>query len=164
MNELLNEQLIMEITLEGKQSKKAERLIEVVFKDHVDKNNHPYIEHLYNVANNFNDEERYTVGLLHDILEDTCVSFNDLAILGFRESCLNSVKLLTRDKDMSYKEYIDLIVSTNNTVALDIKLADLKNNMDKDKLNQLDRETQDKLIEKYSYAYDKISKRREEII
>lgn len=163
MKDLLNELEIIEIRLEAKQSKKAEKLVNIIFKNTFDLIGRPYIEHIYAVASGFNDEERYTTGLLHDILEDTKMTINDLVMLGFREMIVNNVILLTKEED-SYEKYIDKLVTSSNTVVLDIKLSDLKHNLKEERLNKLNEEKRQTLKDKYLKAYDKISKRREELI
>lgn len=159
----LDEYTINEIRLEAKQSKKAEKLVEILFKDIKDRFGNPYLNHLYAVANCFNDEERYTVGLLHDTLEEVPnITYNDLVYLGFRESYLNNLLLLTHNLDVdTYDEYIDKIISSSSIPVLDIKLADMKHNLSR--MDNLDLETQTRLRNKYKEPYEKLIKRREEL-
>lgn len=163
MHELLDEQTIMEITLEGKQSAKAEKLVNIIFENIKDKAGESYLNHLYSVAHNFQDEMRYTISLLHDIIEDTSVSINNLATLGFREEYLKVLDYITRKDGQSYEEYIDKILSSNNTVVLDIKLADLNNNTDPERLAKLPINEQIRLKEKYQKAKELIERKRKEL-
>ncbi len=105
---ILNEEALISITLEGKQSAKAEKLIDYLYKD---------TRFLYDIAHSFQDEERYTLSLLHDILNK--IDYNTLATLGFRESYLKSLVILFKD-DISKEEYIDRLIKENDSVAIDI--------------------------------------------
>lgn len=154
----------MEITLEGKQSAKAEKLVNYVFKDIFDKVGESYLNHLYSVAKNFQDEMRYSVGLLHDVIEDTKITMTDLAVLGFRESYIEAIVLLTKKDFETYNEYIERLISSDNTVALDIKLADLTNNMNGERLSRLSTIEREKLLKKYIPAKIKIEERRKALL
>lgn len=148
----------MEITLEGKQSAKAEKLVNYLFETITDKNGECHLNYLYSVARNFQDEMRYSVGLLHDVIEDTKITAKDLAILGFRESYIEAIMLLTKKAFETYDEYIDRLILSDNTVALDIKLADITHNMNEERLSGLIEN------EKYINAKIKIEKRRKELL
>lgn len=161
--DILNEDIIMEIILERKQSTKALLLIEKIFNNKFDKANKPYINHLKRVASNFQDEERYTISLLHDTLEDTSITYNDLLNLGFKEKYLDCLLLLTKTNNTSYEDYIDRIITSNDSSAMDVKLADLKDNMNEDRLNLLNADEARRLLNKYTLAYNKIIKRRDEL-
>lgn len=163
LKDIMPESLIMEITLEGKQSNKAEKLVEYLFKSIKDKNGENYLLHLFTVARNFQDEMRYSIGLLHDVLEDTKITAKDLAVLGFRESYIEAVSLLTKLENESYDEYIKRLILSNNPVALDIKLADLTHNMNEERLSKLSIESREKLLKKYIPAKIKIEERRKEL-
>lgn len=161
--DILNEDIIMEIILERKQSTKALLLIEKIFNNKFDKANKPYINHLKRVASSFQDEERYTISLLHDTLEDTSITYNDLLNLGFKEKYLDCLVLLTKTNNTSYEDYIDRIITSNDSSAMDVKLADLKDNMNEDRLNLLNTDEARRLLNKYTLAYNKIIKRRDEL-
>lgn len=163
MNELLSEDMIMEITLEGKQSAKAEKLVNILFKNITDKAGESYLNHLYRVAQNFQDELRYTVSLLHDTIEDTAITMNDLAVLGFREEYLNVLDYLTRKEGQTYQEYIENILSSNNLAVLDIKLADLNDNSNPERLAKLSVEEQIRLTKKYQNAKELVKGKRNEL-
>lgn len=74
------------------------------------------------------DEDILCAALLHDTLEDTIMTEGDLKNFGYSDRTLNIVKLLTRDLEVSYKEYIRSIIDSKNISALRIKLADLFEN------------------------------------
>ena len=91
-----------------------DRLVEVVidkFRDKVDKGGHPYIEHLYRVADGAEELQvgSYMTGFLHDTLEDTNLTADDLFLLGVSNAVINRVSMLTKPHDMPYEKYIDRI-------------------------------------------------------
>lgn len=75
-----------------------------------------------------NDLER-VVGFLHDVVEDTRYDFSDLEELGFSELVIDTLRLLTHDKQTPYMEYIKRICESDNEVAVNVKINDLKHNM-----------------------------------
>lgn len=91
---------------------------------------------------------------MHDVLEDTPVTSEDLRNLGYDHDFITVLEILTNTYD-SYDEYIDHIVASNNKNALAIKLKDLLHNMD---LLRLEKVTEKDLqrTKKYIKAYCKI--------
>ena len=70
------------------------------------------------------------VALLHDVLEDCPhVTEEDLLTLGISEDVVKAVKILTRDKSMTYAEYIESVKKSGNSWAIAVKIADLKTNL-----------------------------------
>ena len=106
---ILTEDDIIDITLEGKQSAKAEKLVDLLYEDN---------SFLYEIAHHFQDEQRYTVALLYDILNK--ISLEELATMGFREHYLNSIQLLNRS--------IDELIDSEDTTAMDIAIVLFKKN------------------------------------
>lgn len=126
------------------------------FKDKVDKGNNPYMEHLEYVSSHGRNETEKIIGLLHDTLEDTKVTIEELKEMGFSSFVLETLKLLTRNKAYSYDEYIDQIINSHNESALYIKKIDLEHNMDFTRCPNLDEATREKLQKKYTQNYSKI--------
>ncbi len=75
-----------------------------------------------------NDTERI-VGFLHDVVEDTCYDFGDLAEAGFSQEVIAALRLLTHDKCTPYMEYVERICKSGNTTALNVKMNDLRHNL-----------------------------------
>jgi len=133
---------------------KTALLIKKWFNDKYDKGGAPYINHLLFVAScALTDTERIS-GLLHDIIEDTEVTFEDLIKFGYPEEVIEILKLLTRDKTIPYDIYIDDIIKSNNKSALRIKKRDLEHNMDPSRLS--DKMLIEKLQNKYRPIYKKV--------
>ena len=74
------------------------------------------------------DTERI-VGFLHDVVEDTKYTFDDLIEEGFSEEVISTLRLLTHDKQTPYMEYIERICKSGNRTALNVKLNDLRHNL-----------------------------------
>lgn len=137
---------------------KAKILVSELFRHKYDKEGIPYINHLYYVSDSVNTKEEKIVGLLHDAVEDTDVTFDDLIELGFPINIVNSIRLLTRDKSIPYDIYVDNILKSNDMIAIRVKKADMQHNMNKNRLSRLDENLRNKLIQKYTPQYEKIEK------
>ena len=119
-------------------TKKAMMIAFNAHKEQFDKTGLPYIFHPLHLAEQMMDENSVCVALLHDVVEDTDISFEDLQKEGFTEEIIDSLKLLTHNSDVPYMEYVKLI-KTNPTARL-VKLADLKHNSDLTRLNEISEE------------------------
>lgn len=115
-----------------------------------DKSGKPYIFHLLHVMNNVNNLSSKIVAILHDILEDTDMTKNDLLNLGFCENIVEAIDVLTKTKQEVYMDYIKKV--NQNPIAKEVKLADLKHNMDLTRLETIS-EKDLKRVEKYVKSY-----------
>ena len=136
---------------------KAIILVNELFKDITDKQGHPYIEHLYYVSNHLETYEEKVVGLLHDVIEDTYINEKVLLELKFPKNIVDAVSLLTRNREISYDDYIDSIIQSNNLLAIKVKKVDMMHNMNKERLAALDENVRKKLEKKYIKNYQKIN-------
>lgn len=130
-----------------------------VFKEKIDKGGNPYIYHLYDVSNSLDTEIEKTVGLLHDILEDTDISVNDLRSIGFTDEVIDALVLVTHNDTETYAEFIDRIINSNNLTALKVKLRDMENNMDLSRIKNPTKEDYSRIKNKYKKQYNKLIKR-----
>lgn len=112
----------------------------------VDKGGNPYISHPIAVATLLSDTEQQIIAYLHDIVEDTDMTFEDLLGLGFTQRIVNSVKLLTKQEGVPYEDYILAIKKDNNACA--VKIADITDNMDLRRIPSPRREDYER-VEKY---------------
>ncbi len=101
----------------------------------VDKGGKPYISHPLSVMAMLEDEQSKMAAVLHDIVEDTTVTFEELAELGCPKPVIDAVKLVTHSKDFdgsdeAYVRDIQQIATSSNQTAVDVKWADLTNNQD----------------------------------
>lgn len=117
-----------------------------------DKGGSPYILHPLRVMLSLDNDEDRIVGILHDVLEDTSVTLNYLVNNGFlgETKILEALDSITRKSNESYKDFI-LRVKIN-PIALRVKLADLKDNMNISRINN-PTEKDFLRIEKYKKAY-----------
>ena len=88
----------------------------------------PYILHPLHVAEQMKDEDTCVVALLHDVIEDTDLTLENLREYGFTEAQIEGVRVMTREEDEDYFEYIRSVKT--NPLALAVKLEDLKHNSD----------------------------------
>ena len=120
-------------------------------KEQIDKGGNSYILHPLEVMNNVDRMESKIVAVLHDIIEDTECTVDILKEWGINEDAIESINTLTHKEGMSYMEYIREI--SYDFIAIEVKLADLKCNMD---LSRLNRKVTNKDLErnkKYMKAY-----------
>ena len=110
------------------QTKKALRLCYLAHKNQLDKSAMPYVFHPFHLAEQMTDEDTTVTALLHDVVEDTDYTLDDLADMGFSQTVINALSLLTHDPSVEYMDYVAEI--KNNPIARAVKLADLKHNSD----------------------------------
>ena len=94
----------------------------------MDKNGAPYIFHPYEVASRMEEEIPTAVALLHDVVEDTELTFDDLRAKGVPEEVIVPLTYLTHDPEVPYMDYIKNI--GKNPVATEVKISDLLHNLD----------------------------------
>lgn len=134
---------------------KAKKLVDILFKDKVDKAGEPYVWHLYHVQERLKNEteEMQTAGLLHDTLEDiNGVTESILLDIGFTPRVVYFVKNLTNNGTMSYDAWISSICETCDLELIKIKYADIVDNYKEERLAKLSKEEQIRLNKKYSGA------------
>lgn len=117
-------------------------------KNQVDKSGVPYIFHPYEVASSLKEENEICVALLHDVVEDSDITLQDLA-KDFPPQIIEAIKLLTHDEKVPYLEYVKKIKT--NKIATNVKLSDLHHNSRADRLVAVTEEDLQRL-EKYKTA------------
>ena len=130
-------------------TKKAMKLCFKAHKDQVDKSGMPYVFHPFHVAEQMTDEVTTIVALLHDVVEDTDYTLEDIAAEGFGKEILEAVALMTHEDDIPYLDYVAKL--KENPIARAVKLADLAHNSDLSRIGEIDEETKQRL-EKYKKA------------
>ena len=116
-------------------TKKALQIAFDAHKEQTDKSGLPYIFHPFHLAEQVETEEEICVALLHDVVEDTDIRFDDLRKAGFPAAVMEALTLMTHDTSLSYGDYIRAIKS--NPLATKVKLADLRHNSDITRLDQV---------------------------
>ena len=120
-------------------------------KDQIDKSGMPYVFHPFHLAEQMADENTTIVALLHDVIEDTEYTLDDLRKFGFAEDVLSAISLMTHADDVPYKEYVVKIKT--NPIAKAVKLADLKHNSDMSRLDRIT-QTDEERAKKYKQAIE----------
>lgn len=94
----------------------------------VDKGGQPYILHPLRVMGGLLTESEQIVGVLHDVVEDSDVTLDDLRRMGYSAEIVAAIDCLSRRSDETYAEFIERIKP--NPLAVRVKLQDLRDNMD----------------------------------
>lgn len=117
-----------------------------------DKEGAPYYRHPLNVARYLKEKNEKIVAMLHDVLEDSSITEENLQAMGFSDEVITAVKALTRGKLQSYRSYLEQVCM--NPLAKIVKLADIQDNINPDRLEKLDAVTRTRLKNKYEKAID----------
>lgn len=131
---------------------KAHRVAETAHDGQVDLGGEDYIEHPRRIAKNFKGDEKITA-LLHDVVEDSRFTLDDLAREGFPRAVIDAVDAMTKrpEESQDYDAYIRRV--KRNPIARRVKMADLKDNMNLDRIpNPTDKDRA--LMETYRKAFN----------
>ena len=93
----------------------------------LDYNGIPYIFHPLHLAETMDDEISCCAALLHDVVEDTSVTLEELT-QEFPKEVIDVLALLTHREGVPYFDYVRSIKS--NPIAVKVKLADIAHNSD----------------------------------
>ena len=116
-------------------TKKALKLCFEAHKEQLDKSGMPYVFHPFHLAEQMTDEASTVVALLHDLIEDTDHTIEELRGMGFGEQMLEAIALMTHAEGVPYMEYVTAI--KGNPIARAVKLADLRHNSDMSRLDSI---------------------------
>lgn len=109
-----------------------ERAIDIVgleFGEDMDLDGNPQLLHMTAVSRAGKNDDERLVGMLHDLVEDKDWTFEDLIAEGFPARTVNTLRLLTHDKQIPYMDYIRNICESGDSVALAVKMNDLNHNL-----------------------------------
>jgi (p)ppGpp synthase/HD superfamily hydrolase len=116
----------------------------------LDKSGRPYIAHPLRVMGRLKDEHERMAAVLHDVIEDTDVTLDDLTALGCPADVLEAITALSKNPGETREDYLARVMA--NPLALVVKRADIADNMSYDRMSRLDRQTQERLLAKYEAA------------
>jgi guanosine-3',5'-bis(diphosphate) 3'-pyrophosphohydrolase len=125
-----------------------ERAIEIAARAHagqVDKGGAPYILHPLRLMMSVTDPEQRMAAVLHDVVEDTAITPDDLRREGFSETIVSAVLALTKQEGETRMDAARRLAP--NPVARAVKLADLRDNMDLSRLANVTEKDQARLRE-----------------
>ncbi len=138
-----------------------ERAIEIALLAHKgqkDKSGVEYILHPLRVMERGNTEVEKICGVLHDVVEDTDWTIDDLKNEGFSDEVITAIKCLTKEtENENYDEFIERVAK--DPIAVKVKLNDLLDNMDITRLNELTDQDLHRL-NKYLRAYKKLNEHK----
>lgn len=101
-------------------------------KEQLDKGGMPYVFHPFHLAEQMETEAEICTALLHDVAEDTDYTLDDLRREGFPSEVMDALTLLTHEESVPYMDYVREI--KKNPVARKVKLADLRHNSDRTRI------------------------------
>ena len=136
-----------------------ERAIAIAAEAHAgqkDRAGAPYILHPIRLMIQMDSEDAMMAAVLHDVVENSVWTLDDLRKEGFSNEVLNAVDSLTH-RDKEGEDYWDYIKrSGSNLIALKVKLADLLDNLNPNRLNKVTKEDE-KRFERYRKAQQMLS-------
>lgn len=135
---------------------KSLELVTKLFNDKEDKGGLPYVIHLLKVYSNVSCYIEKVCALLHDVVEKTDISYKDLKRIGYSDEILEILQILTKNKGEDYRDYISRIINSENIHAMNIKLADLKHNMDITRIKNPSSNDYERISKRYEPAYQKL--------
>ncbi|MBA2435437.1 MAG: hypothetical protein M3480_06060 [Verrucomicrobiota bacterium] len=139
-----------------------ERALQIAVQSHTgqtDKNGAAYIFHPIRVMMRCTTPNAKIVALLHDVVEDTAITFEQLQTEGFSSEVLSTLRLVTHLPNVPYDEYIDHVLT--DRTAIEVKIADLEDNSDIRRLQEIDDRSVARL-RKYLLAYRRLTAKRDE--
>ncbi len=133
---------------------KAIALATEAHKGQVDKSGQPYILHPLRVMFRLEGENERIVGVLHDVVEDTPITFEQLREMGYNEEVIEGLDGVTRRENETYEQFIER--SQQNMLSCRVKLADLEDNMDLRRLPRDLTERDYERLQRYTRAWRKL--------
>lgn len=130
-----------------------EDAIQLAVKAHagqVDKAGYAYILHPLRVMFAVDGETARIAAVLHDLVEDTDYTFDDLRAMGYSQAVIEVLDCLTRRNDETYMEFVER--AAKHPIARIVKLADIEDNMDIRRLQDITDQDQSRL-QRYRKAW-----------
>jgi (p)ppGpp synthase/HD superfamily hydrolase len=124
-----------------------------VHQDQQDRYGASYLRHVMRVAERGRNDDERTVGLLHDVVEDSPMTLDDLRREGFPEYIVQAVDCLTKREGEPYEQFVDR--TKTNKLAVAVKLNDLEDNMDVRRAPRLEEKDLERL-NKYLRAWHQL--------
>jgi (p)ppGpp synthase/HD superfamily hydrolase len=120
----------------------------------IDKSGADYSLHYLTVAlDSTHSDIKKQIGILHDVVEDTDWTIEDLQALGFDKRVINGVKAMTRDEENNENYFSFIERCSQDPYAIDIKLNDLRHNLDQSRNTAIIGEYDAERIKKYNVSY-----------
>jgi (p)ppGpp synthase/HD superfamily hydrolase len=123
----------------------------------VDKSGQPYILHPMHVMCGMKTEHEMMAAILHDVVEDTDVSLQNLEEWGYPVEVVAAVDCLSRREGESYEDFVARTKS--NALAVQVKLGDLRDNMDIRRIKDFSEDDLNRL-KRYQWAWHELTASR----
>ncbi len=136
----------------------ALRIATAAHAEQLDRDGYPAILHPLTVGLMGHTDEEKMAGFLHDVVEDTSVTFDNLIEEGIPIGVVNAIRLLTHGKESDYYDYIQGIIESGNPIALQVKYNDLKHNFERGKAHPDLQQKHGKALEMVKAAIEECSK------
>ncbi len=136
----------------------ALRIATAAHAGQLDRDGYPVILHPLTVGLMGHTDEEKMAGFLHDVVEDTSVTFDNLIEEGIPTGVVNAIRVLTHGKESDYYDYIQGIIESGNPIALQVKYNDLKHNFERGKAHPDLQQKHGKALEMVEAAIDECSK------
>lgn len=124
-----------------------------VFHGKRDLDGNPVILHALSVGMKGKNKTQMVAGFLHDVVEDTDITLENLAEYGFSKEVLEVVRLLTHGPETPYEDYVMNIINARNMDAIAVKMNDLNHNLERGKAGGHTR-----IVKKHTAALNTIKK------
>lgn len=131
----------------GKRIYEALKLAIIAHDGQYDKGGNPYILHPLHLAMQADNEDEAIVSLLHDAVEDTKFTLDDIVNYGFLD-VIDAIDNITKRPGEEYKEYLKRVES--DETSLKVKIRDMKHNLNKSRLPKDKQHIFDSLNKKYA--------------
>lgn len=156
LKEYFNEEEYLKLCESDDLLYKSLEIMTKVFENKCDKGGIPYSVHLLKVYSGVSDYFEKCCALLHDILEDTKITSEELKEIGITKEIIEVLNILTKHKGEDYGKYIDRIIASKNIHALNIKLIDLTHNMEVGRIKNPSINDYERINKRYAPAREKI--------
>ena len=163
LKDYFSEEELMELKENDDLIYKSLEIVTRLFNDKTDKGGCPYVIHLLKVYSGVNDYLEKVCALLHDVVEDTDVTYDDLKSVGFHDEVIDILTILTKLKGEDYRDYIKRIINSKNIHAMNIKLSDLRHNMDITRIKNPTTNDYERISKRYEPSYQKILNKLDEM-
>ncbi len=134
------------------------RALEIAYKAHKGQKcayGEEYILHPLRVMSGAVGQDERIVAILHDVVEDTSVTLEELIEEGFSQDVIKAIDLLTHREEHTYDEYLERIATSGSALAVRIKILDLMDNINPLRLPEIG-EREIARIRKYHKAYQRL--------
>ncbi|MBD3922148.1 HD domain-containing protein [Paenibacillus sp. PR3] len=119
----------------------------------VDKGGSPYILHPLAVMNRVETLDEKIVAVLHDVVEDSSITLEQLKGHGFSDEIIDAIRRLTKSAEDSYEAFIEKTM--DNQIARNVKIADIKENMNISRIKNPTEHDYNRLV-KYKKALERL--------